>query len=75
MAAHAAGAHAHLRIEKNARNIHSYPGNEITMGYNYWKLSSESPVDSLCRDGTDTTRIFSLIEWLRTPKHGSYKSF
>ena len=30
-------------------------------------------VDSLCRDGTDTTHVLSHIEWLRTPKRGSYK--
>ena len=35
---------------------------------------SES-VDSLCRDGADRTRPFSKIEWLRTPKRGSYKPF
>ena len=32
-------------------------------------------VDSLCRDGADRTRPFSKIEWLRTPKRGSYKPF
>ena len=32
-------------------------------------------VDSLCRDGADRTRPFSKIEWLRTPKRGSYKHF
>ena len=32
-------------------------------------------VDSLCRDGTDTTRPLSHIEWLRTPKRSSYKPF
>ena len=32
-------------------------------------------VDSLCRDGTDTTRPFFHIEWLRTPKRDSYKPF
>ena len=29
-------------------------------------------VDSLCRDGADTTRH---MEWLRTPKCGTYKPF
>ena len=32
-------------------------------------------VDSLCRDGADRTRPFSKIEWLITPKRGSYKPF
>ena len=32
-------------------------------------------VDSLCRDGTDTTRPISREEWLRPAKHGSYKPF
>ena len=32
-------------------------------------------VDSLCRDGADTTRPLFKTEWLRTPKRGSYKPF
>ena len=32
-------------------------------------------VDSLCRDGADRTHPFSKIEWVRTPKRGSYKPF
>ena len=40
-----------------------------------WFLHISELVDSLCRDGTDTTHPFSHIEWLRTPKHGSYKPF
>ena len=32
-------------------------------------------VDSLCRDGADTTRPLFKTEWLRTPKRGSYKLF
>ena len=32
-------------------------------------------VDSLCRDGADRTRPFFKIEWLITPKRGSYKPF
>ena len=37
--------------------------------------SIRESVDSLCRDGADRTRPFSKIEWLRTPKRGSYKPF
>ena len=32
-------------------------------------------VDSICRDGTDTTYLFFHIEWRRTPKHSSYMPF
>ena len=32
-------------------------------------------VDSICRDGSDTTRPFLHIELPRTPKRGSYKHF
>ena len=32
-------------------------------------------VDSICRDGANKAHPFSHIEWPRTPKHGSYKSF
>ena len=32
-------------------------------------------VDSLCRDGADTTRPLFKTEWLITPKRGSYKPF
>ena len=32
-------------------------------------------VDSLCRDGADTTHPLFQTEWLRTPKRGSYEPF